>query len=985
MLGKRYSLGSVFEPTGEPLVKVANFKELAQQSEDIKSFLATFKPDPGYMYLHVIAVGAGEYWGKNINSDYFLEDDLLNRYKTFETDAKVFREHDNKPYSQSYGYVPFAWYNMPMHRVELILAIDKIKGKEFVDRQNAGEQLCVSMGCFPAGTDVLLADNTFKHIEDINPGDKVITHTGEEHEVTTKMLHEHTGNMCRIKASGQTQELICTDNHPILVRRYTGLLEDSYGECPVCNKKFNQVLTHIIRSTNKEHIVYRNNMLDHKYLYKQYWTDAKNILPGDFILTPITKATSDHVKNIDLAKIIGYFLAEGSFVKNKKKEYRAIQFNFHKNEINLHQDVLGALTNLSQKIASYQIREEKHLGVISLYDEHLATTIKRFCGEYSKYKVLNPDVYTWTLEEKLYIIGKYFDGDGTFNKKHKSLSATTISKNLAYSIASLANTCGISTRISSYNGKHNIEYTIDIDKEDTKKLKCFCSKIPENYSYTRKYKTIKKSFVDDGFLCKRVYSIETYYVNNLPVYNLSVEGDESYTANSIAVHNCRVKFDVCSLCGNHASKPHEYCEHIKYHKGEIFPDGKQAYMINPNPTFFDISIVRRPAWKPAFCLAKVASTDTDVNTMSIQEKNALAFEELDSLIPMEKTAEVWEIPEDDELLGAKVLAKHSSVQKVALDKQMPAISVQDIDAEIRDMLPAINKLEPDLPAPLLDDLARKYEIKDILHSFASAAIPMKPQEFTRIVIVKNNLPLEAFGTVMTGILGSFHGNGKSGSGNTEVATPNILPGISRPEIMEKLAPFIHARSAILKDVLSRLNRIFDTKELQKLGLNKTAAVLYQPNPVLDSLDLSPRMNFGYVRRVPEFQDSNRGLSKDTVLVQDPMNLSTMPVALSRESLVQEIRNPSISDYSRNQLLALGALQGKDFSAFKDPRIINSVIHEPGFLSYLALLINSFKSKGTKAASPLDTKSILSNVSLEHLTNAYNPVPRIISQEYYTRY
>lgn len=146
MIGKKYSLGSTAE-NGEARVKLANFDELKGQSEDVASFLGSFSPDQNFTYLHVIAMGAGEYYGCNINGDYFPERDLINRHKTFETNAKVFKEHDNKPYSPDYGHVAFAWYNPKMHRVELILAIDNIKGKEFVDRQAKGEQLEVSMGC----------------------------------------------------------------------------------------------------------------------------------------------------------------------------------------------------------------------------------------------------------------------------------------------------------------------------------------------------------------------------------------------------------------------------------------------------------------------------------------------------------------------------------------------------------------------------------------------------------------------------------------------------------------------------------------------------------------------------------------------------------------------------------------------------------------------------------------------------------------------
>jgi hypothetical protein len=55
MLGKKFSLGSVVEETGEARIKLANFDELREQGSDIASFISTFKPDPGYVLLWVLA------------------------------------------------------------------------------------------------------------------------------------------------------------------------------------------------------------------------------------------------------------------------------------------------------------------------------------------------------------------------------------------------------------------------------------------------------------------------------------------------------------------------------------------------------------------------------------------------------------------------------------------------------------------------------------------------------------------------------------------------------------------------------------------------------------------------------------------------------------------------------------------------------------------------------------------------------------------
>lgn len=70
---------------------------------------------------------------------------------------------------------------------------------------------------------------------------------------------------------------------------------------------------------------------------------------------------------------------------------------------------------------------------------------------------------------------------------------------------------------------------------------------------------------------------------------------------------CKVKFDVCSYCGNHAKTRAEYCTHLKNNMGKVLRDGRQVYAINPNPKFFDISIVFIGADRTAKGLAKIAS------------------------------------------------------------------------------------------------------------------------------------------------------------------------------------------------------------------------------------------------------------------------------------------------------------------------------------------------------------------------------------------
>lgn len=676
MLGKKYSLGSTFEATGEQRIKLANFDELKSQGADIASFLESFKPNPGFTYLHVIAMGAGEYYGCNVNGDYFPEKDLIARHHTFVEQAKVFKEHDNKPTSPSFGNVVFSWYNPKMHRVELILALDKIKGEEFIRRQDAGEQLEVSMGCFPAGTLITMADGSQKPIETVAPGESVRTHIGRPRKVVTAMTHRYTGKMYTftIAATPNIPEhtITATQEHPILV--YLDL-----------NTAIDQA----------------EASLD--------WVDAQNIKLGD----------------------------------------RVIQ---------------------------------------------------------------NP------YEESSYTV----------------------------------------------------------------------------------------------FECGEVTNIAVEDIADTPVYNLSVEEDESFVAENVAVHNCRVRFDVCSICGNKATAKNPYCEHIKYHKREVYPDGKQAYMINVNPTFFDISIVRRRADKIAYVLNKVASTDSAV---SLMEKNAELFEHLGSeletsLIPLAPTPDeaIFAIPDNDDMQKiAATLNDREEQEKLAMVKRIRAQAVRVLQKGIEEALPALEKVEPDLPAALLDRMARRHSIEDILHSFFLNAIPMKPREFTRIIIVQNGIPLEKFDDVLAGVRAARPAN-------------QIPHGHYQKEIGSLLEKFLIDRSSFLPAVMHRMDKV------------KTSAVLNMNVPMA-YYDLNPNLNFGHVRRPAPYTEINQSIDAIPVYrnsyAQTPVMMS--PVQVEEQKLRPKLKEPHMGPVKTG--LTLGAL----YAAYKTHGALDTILKDPKNMALVALL------------------------------------------------
>jgi len=127
-------------------------KTASEYHPEISSYINCAKAIPGKTQLLLTALGAGEYWGCNVNGDYFPEAGLSNPgrqygYKTFEYYAKIYRHHINKDPSANYGEVVLAVYNPRYHRVELIVILDNHSAGDITAGIDCGDYPEWSMGC----------------------------------------------------------------------------------------------------------------------------------------------------------------------------------------------------------------------------------------------------------------------------------------------------------------------------------------------------------------------------------------------------------------------------------------------------------------------------------------------------------------------------------------------------------------------------------------------------------------------------------------------------------------------------------------------------------------------------------------------------------------------------------------------------------------------------------------------------------------------
>lgn len=146
---KIIDLGHTFEETGEPRVRFMDSTLVKTASNAIQDYWDKITDTDKYAYVWVIGVSAYEYYGPNNNGDAFNEDVLKKYMHTFLDHAHIFLHHVNKDPKRSLGKPVFVHYNEDMHRVELVLAIDRnnILAQETLKKlKDPNHQLFVSMG-----------------------------------------------------------------------------------------------------------------------------------------------------------------------------------------------------------------------------------------------------------------------------------------------------------------------------------------------------------------------------------------------------------------------------------------------------------------------------------------------------------------------------------------------------------------------------------------------------------------------------------------------------------------------------------------------------------------------------------------------------------------------------------------------------------------------------------------------------------------------
>ncbi|MBU3913647.1 MAG: hypothetical protein KKB21_03760 [Nanoarchaeota archaeon] len=400
-------------------------------------------------------------------------------------------------------------------------------------------------------------ENGVKKIKEIKKGDKVLTHAGVFRRVNGVLARPYSGKMIKVIPWYFKEGLETTLEHPFYAIKSFKKCPSTKGLCkPQCSAE---------KLCKKKRYT----------AYKKEWVQAKEIEIGDFLVYPRQKKEED-IREIDISnyldnfkeingefilpkdarnhtgkirnkikiderfcRLIGYFLSEGYLITEI-----GVGFSFNAKEKEYTSEVISTIKDyFGFDVTKVDSRRENQADLI--FSSKLLNSFFRnfYTGERigANNKCLLKEFNLLPKNKLAEIFRGWWRGDTGY----------TVSRQLANQMKIICLKLGIIPSIHidkaeshKQRGKHFINGREIIAKND---LIVFSnlSFFEENYGMLKEScfkKSINKmnrkhGWIDENYAYLPVRKIETKDYSG-EVYNLEVEGDNSYVSEFACVHNC---------------------------------------------------------------------------------------------------------------------------------------------------------------------------------------------------------------------------------------------------------------------------------------------------------------------------------------------------------------------------------------------------------------------------------------------------------------
>lgn len=359
--------------------------------------------------------------------------------------------------------------------------------------------------CFPAGTLIETVEG-LRPIETLAIGDLVYTHKKRFRRVTCTM-RKQDAPLLVVKATGGIP-LRCTPEHPFFARVRT-------REWNKARRRHDRVFS------------------------EPSWVEAKDLTKDHFLAQPIRESVDAFsAQSPDFWELVGRYLGDGWIVDYPRKGRPVSRMK--KVLICCALKEQEELRDLIERAGFHAtLALERTVAKFHISSKDFVDFLRPF-GKYAHGKCVPGFVFDLPLEHLRAFWKGYIGADGSDLKSVKGVRITTVSKELCLGMANLARVVhqrAVSVIHTPRPSKTFIEGR-EVNQRDTFDV----------FVYDKN----KVSFVEDGFAWVPVRSV-TETNETSEVFNISVEEDESYTADGFVVHNCQdvsgAKRDAQGLAG----------------------------------------------------------------------------------------------------------------------------------------------------------------------------------------------------------------------------------------------------------------------------------------------------------------------------------------------------------------------------------------------------------------------------------------------------
>jgi UDP-glucose 6-dehydrogenase len=424
--------------------------------------------------------------------------------------------------------------------------VDKVTTAIGRDKRIGGAYLRGATGfggtCAIQGTMIQTKDG-LRPIQSIGVGEEVLAHDGEFHRVSETFSRDYDGPVITIKPGGGIPVTV-TPEHPVFsaprvlderlryldfptrkgndgyfrnghrLRSMSLLQQLPYTWRLATELRHGDLMAYPIPKFPKKKVP----VLDFRAYHKRI---KRSKLPGQLLLTP------------DIARLIGYYLSEGSTWKKQ------ITFSLHRDEIGVIEDLKALVRSLN-----YTPRLKRRASGNGADLVFICAPLARFLRATFGHKAASKRLpHGWLgLDKSLLVelLKGIMYGDGSPSDSQYTLGIT--SRELANQMYLMLLSLGIAASYRlhpRYVGKdgvfHKDSFFVTVrHSREIQKLTALLPMMPISEGKTTETKTM---WIDGGALNRHVRTLSKSRYRGT-VYNLEVEGANSYCSEGAILHNC---------------------------------------------------------------------------------------------------------------------------------------------------------------------------------------------------------------------------------------------------------------------------------------------------------------------------------------------------------------------------------------------------------------------------------------------------------------